>query len=513
MCSWVDTWQLAGGAESAAPVDDVGGRGAAGESRAAAADGGTPPCVEEDRARFAVASCPAECAACQRRLGKDGAAEPPGADCAPPGQQLRLAPAPPGDALDEHARRFMAEHGILGLALACQRDGPDGGGLVARGYGYANEQQAPMRADVRVRVASVSKTITAVAIFQLVECGRLRLEDAALPLFCRLVGRDVVPRDPRARAITVRHLLEHSAGAWDNRPTGGVPPMYKHATLGFDALLERLLTEDELLAAPGTQFAYSNVGYTLLGRIVEAASGLPYEEYVRAEIFARSEGLIRRRLACEHSRLGDCSQPCLRRFRNPADSGRCGMAGELEGGGTASVDAAGGHRYAGQAAPVSYFLSGWDPARAQWALFRDPLPTRVAGRMGAAAGWVISARDLVRLAEGIRSGSLLRESSWAAMCTRVALPSVHGDDRGDFGLGVRVGGPGGEAWLHRGNLGAVSSCLIRTPAHAAALGFRPPETASGAPKFSLHEFLSYLKNYYAPNNIRGARIASAGTAG
>jgi broad specificity phosphatase PhoE len=77
MRSWVDTWRLAGGAESAAPADDVAGRGAAGESRGAAADGGTPPRaeLEEGRARFAVAPCPAACAS-----GVDVLSAPPPTD-------------------------------------------------------------------------------------------------------------------------------------------------------------------------------------------------------------------------------------------------------------------------------------------------------------------------------------------------------------------------------------------------------------------------------------------------
>jgi len=126
------------------------------------------------------------------------------------------------------------------------------------------------------RIASHSKTFTATAIFQLVEAGRLRLDDLAGHWLPELAGSP-------AAELTVRALLGHQSGI--NRD--GADSDYwqqLHAFPDRDALIA--LCRADAVFAPDQHFKYSNMGYSLLGLIIEAASGQSYENYVTAHITA-----------------------------------------------------------------------------------------------------------------------------------------------------------------------------------------------------------------------------------
>ncbi|MDP9766423.1 serine hydrolase domain-containing protein [Deinococcus enclensis] len=126
------------------------------------------------------------------------------------------------------------------------------------------------------RIASHSKTFTATAVFQLVEAGALRLDDAAGQWLPEL-------QDSPAAGMTVRALLGHQAGI--NRD--GADSDYwqqLHDFPGRDALID--LCRAEAVYAPDQFFKYSNMGYSLLGLIIEAASGQSYADYVAAHITA-----------------------------------------------------------------------------------------------------------------------------------------------------------------------------------------------------------------------------------
>jgi N-acyl-D-amino-acid deacylase len=188
--------------------------------------------------------------------------------------------------LDQVVREHLARSAIPGAALAVAR----GGALVvARGYGWANvEAHEPVQPRTLFGVASVSKSLTAVAILKLVEAGRLKLDD---PAFERIDAIRPLPGDevdPRLRTITVRQLLHH-AGGWDRKLSGdpngfsqrvsermGVkPPITPEQLIRF--MLGQRLDFD-----PGTASRYSNFGYVVLGEILARVSGQPYEEAVRS---------------------------------------------------------------------------------------------------------------------------------------------------------------------------------------------------------------------------------------
>jgi len=179
------------------------------------------------------------------------------------------------DAIDDYIKAEMERRHIPGVALAVARDGK----LVkARGYGVANvEHDVPVTPDTVFELASLTKQFTATAIMLLVEDGKVQLDD---PVSAHL------PRTPETwKDVTVRHLLTHTAGlpgldgGFKSLATGGVRLRYSTAQM-FDAA-----TKDALSFPAGERWQYSDVGYFLLGMIIESASGQRYREFVGERFF------------------------------------------------------------------------------------------------------------------------------------------------------------------------------------------------------------------------------------
>jgi CubicO group peptidase (beta-lactamase class C family) len=150
--------------------------------------------------------------------------------------------------------------------------GQSGQILYSRGFGYADRQRCvPNTSETLFDVGSIAKTFTAVAIAQMESKGLLRSSDSLGHFFA------AAPVDKRA--ITIRQLLTHSAGLQSNHDTAGDFQVMDRG----EAV--RNIMADSLLFPPGTKEKYSNSGYTLLAIIAEKASGLPFGEYLRLEIF------------------------------------------------------------------------------------------------------------------------------------------------------------------------------------------------------------------------------------
>lgn len=171
------------------------------------------------------------------------------------------AAAPPAAAAA--ADRIAAEalaRGISGLAIGIARRGTV---ILERGYGRAD-------AHTRFRIGSLTKTVTAAAILQLADQKTLRLDD---PL-----GGWLPDAPPALRPITVRQLLSHTAGLGESTLANLPPPT-------TPAARRRVLAELARRAQPpGVDWKYSNAGYHLLGWIVEAASGEPWEHVVTEHV-------------------------------------------------------------------------------------------------------------------------------------------------------------------------------------------------------------------------------------
>jgi CubicO group peptidase (beta-lactamase class C family) len=160
--------------------------------------------------------------------------------------------------------------------------------VVSRAYTHHPLSIAPTQPTNSFRLASISKSITAVATIGLVEARRLRLDD---PIGRYLDLSDVL--DQRWTNITVRHLLQHRGG-W-NRNTTFDPMFYEptiSAALGVplpvtkDQIFTYMKTHQRLQADPGSVYSYSNFGYMLLGGIIEVVAGLDYESFVRQNVMA-----------------------------------------------------------------------------------------------------------------------------------------------------------------------------------------------------------------------------------
>lgn len=178
--------------------------------------------------------------------------------------------------LDAYVSRQLVEARIPGAAVAVVQ----GGRIVhARGYGTAGDRD--MTAKTPVLIASLTKGMTAIAIMQLVEEGRIDLD---APVSRYLPSFRVA--DPAASAlITVRHLLSHSSGL----PTSAQRAFLRNPDSSRQALANGVtpLARIRPVARPGEEFHYSNPNYTLLGAIVEAVSGKPYEAYMQQHVFDR----------------------------------------------------------------------------------------------------------------------------------------------------------------------------------------------------------------------------------
>ena len=144
-----------------------------------------------------------------------------------------------------------------------------------RAYGYADlEQGVRMHDDTVVRIASLTKQFTAVAILRLVQDGPLALEDT--------LARRLPDCPPAWRGITLRQLLSHTSGL-----SGDLALLF--ARIHDDLTPRQLIgvyAALPLASTPGTRWAYANINYWILGLVIEATSGQSYADYVREHVLA-----------------------------------------------------------------------------------------------------------------------------------------------------------------------------------------------------------------------------------
>jgi D-alanyl-D-alanine carboxypeptidase len=146
--------------------------------------------------------------------------------------------------------------------------------------GYADRaSSAPVGLDTKFRLGSMNKMFTATATLQLVEAGKLKLDE---PIGSYLTD---YPNTDIASKVTVRHLLSHTGGTGD---IFGPDFVKNRLTLREHADYLRLYGSRARTHEPGAEFRYSNYGYVLLGALIEKVSGMSYYDYVRTRIFMPS---------------------------------------------------------------------------------------------------------------------------------------------------------------------------------------------------------------------------------
>ena len=177
------------------------------------------------------------------------------------------------------ARKFLDEHKVPGLSVAIARHGQF---VYREAFGFADKATAEKTTPThRFRIASISKPITSVAIFTLIEQGKLKLDDLVFGPDA-ILGFDYGKNYPeRVLKITLRHLLTHTGGGWTN---DGNDPMFRKPAYHHRELITWALANQPLPHAPGEHYAYSNFGYCILGRVIEKISGQTYPEFVQQHI-------------------------------------------------------------------------------------------------------------------------------------------------------------------------------------------------------------------------------------
>jgi len=185
---------------------------------------------------------------------------------------VAAGPLPSGweDEIVEYVNVEMAELDIPGAAVAIVQDSEV---VFAQGFGVANPNGDPVTEETPFPIASMSKSLTAVAVMQLVESGALALEDSLGSLIPELAAAD-------ARAVTVRHLLAHTSG-WTEQDG-----LWIDQDPGPDALERnvRRIVNTPLDHSIG-EFEYSNANYDVLGYLVERISGEPFGDYMAEHVF------------------------------------------------------------------------------------------------------------------------------------------------------------------------------------------------------------------------------------
>jgi CubicO group peptidase (beta-lactamase class C family) len=191
--------------------------------------------------------------------------------------------------VDRLLEKEMKERGVTGAAIGIVLEGE----LVhLRGFGVRDlESKEPVDTNTLFRLGSVSKTITALAVMRLRDQGKLTLDEPASTYLPALRSLPLPTRD--SPAITTAHLLTMTSGL-------GYDDLWGAVTFGYsNAELEGLLARGVSFGgAPGERYRYSNLGFALLGKLVERTSGVPFETYVEREVFAplgmKSSGYVTR---------------------------------------------------------------------------------------------------------------------------------------------------------------------------------------------------------------------------
>ena len=308
------------------------------------------------------------------------------------------APSPAElSAMEGVASAFMAEHSVPGLSVAVARDGEI---LYQRGFGFADRDRSEKVTPAHLfRIASVSKPITSVTLFRLMEERRLTLEDAVFGARGMLRYDFGQPRKPWLEDIRIKHLLTHTAGGWQNDNTD---PMFRFPAMNHKQLITWTIENVPLSYPPGRHYAYSNFGFCVLGRVIEKLTGVPYEQHVRAAILKR-----------------------------------CGITNMRIAGNTLAERAP--HE-------VVYYGAGR----------QDPYNMNVR-RMDSHGGWLATARDLALFASHVDGHAPERNILEPASIRQMTTPTVA--NKG-YARGWAVNGV--PNWWHSGSLPGTTTIMVRT---------------------------------------------------
>jgi len=319
--------------------------------------------------------------------------------------QSAFAPQGPRRGPMFYTNSFQRQFRVPAMSVALSRNGQfvydHAGGMADPQHSIQAQQNSLFR------IADLSKPITAVAIFSLIENGKLNLTDKVFGPGAMLGTKfGNPPYKIYVADITIDHLLTHTAGGWaadDN------DPMLHNNGWDQAKLIASTIANVPLTAAPGTQWIYSNFGYCILGRVIEQVTGQPYAAYVQANIL-----------------------------------GPCGISGMQIAANSEHDRAANEIIYIGQYSEQPYKIN--------------------IIRMDSTAGWIASSTRLVQFLNHVAGNpnipALLKPATIQAMTTPAsAYPA--GDAR--YARGWMVSGNGAGSWWHNGSLPGSTALMVRNP--------------------------------------------------
>ena len=182
--------------------------------------------------------------------------------------------------LENSINNFISKSQVPGLSVAVVKDGQV---VYSKGFGWADTPaELPATPETIYHWWSMTKIPTALAILQLYDAGQLELDDPVsryLPFF------EVEFGDVPNPSVTIRQLLRHTSGLPDTMPAMIGWVHYEDEIFNQTELLRNTLPQyNQLKFTPDSQYSYSNLGYLVLGAVIEAVSGTSYEDYIQENI-------------------------------------------------------------------------------------------------------------------------------------------------------------------------------------------------------------------------------------
>jgi CubicO group peptidase (beta-lactamase class C family) len=177
--------------------------------------------------------------------------------------------------IDSVYKRFALANNFPGMAYGIVVDGKL---VYSVGLGYSNlDEKIPATSKTAFRIASMTKSLTAMAILKLRDAGKLKLDDPAYLYIPEMKNNKYLTKD--AAPVTIRHLLTHAAGYPEDNPWGD-----RQLAVSDAELIAIYKKGVSFSTNPGQGYEYSNLGFATLGYIIKKISGQTYEQYITDNI-------------------------------------------------------------------------------------------------------------------------------------------------------------------------------------------------------------------------------------
>jgi D-alanyl-D-alanine carboxypeptidase len=330
---------------------------------------------------------------------------------------------------------LMHQYHLPGGAVAIIRGGKM---LYAHGFGWADQyHHIPATSHTLFRIASISKTITAISMLKLAQMYKLKLNQPVYSILNDLKPLKGLSLNPLAKKITLQNLLNMTSG-WDGwskhafDPMFDVWPKYYSQIIGHNAPMKcstdaRLMLSLPLSNQPGKQFHYANINYCLLGLVIDKTLKKPYD-YLGYEHFVRR--YVLKPIGIYDMKIGSAN--INKHFKNEA---------------------------------IYYSNKNYSPSNQR---FLSDLPysyDKILHKNFSDGGWLASAQDLAKIANALQSNHLLNQHSLHSMlATPQSLKQRHSSlKKWHYGMGWFV--QNNHQYSTHGSFSGTNSLLIIRPDH------------------------------------------------